>query len=506
MRTRNTIRNIFFSFLNMALTTLLAFFSRIIFARVLSQEYLGVSGLFTSILTVLSLAELGIGDAICYSLYEPLAKRDTEKVKALMQFYGKIYRLIGFGILLLGILLLPVYPLMIGQTVTIDHLNVIYLLFVLNTSVSYFGVYKKNLIIYDQHEYIANLNNLIFYGARIVTQSILLIITKNYIVYLIIQVAFTILENISISCKADHSYPFLKEKSKIEIPVQEIRKIKKNTYAIMLQKIGDALLNSMDNILLSRLFGLVVAGVYSNYCLVFNSLGEIIWRLFTSAAASIGNLNASESTEKLYSSFKASFFINAYFAGLMACCVTASMQTFIKVAFGEKYLLGMGTLMALVVSFYLNRMRSATTSFRSATGVFYHGRYMTLIQAVINIFASIICATYFGVTGIFIGTSISILTTTFWLEPMLLYKYIFERPLVEYFSIYAKYLIHTIVCTALCFWITNVIPENLIGFILKGGVSAVCFSTIYFLTFRKNKEMNYFVDRVRAVLTSFIKI
>ena len=500
MRTRNTIRNIFFSFLNMGVTTLLAFVARIIFARILSQEYLGVSGLFTSILTVLSLTELGLGEAICYSLYEPLAKRDIEKIKALMNFYGKIYRLIAVGVLLLGILLLPIYPLMIGQTVTIDHLNAIYLLFVLNTSVSYFYVYKKNLIIYDQHEYIANLNNLFFYGARIVAQSAFLIITKNYIVYLVVQVAFTIFENMAISYKADHYYPFLKEKNKVEISAQRIQKIKKDTYSIMLQKIGDVLLNSMDNIMLSRLFGLVVAGIYSNYCLVFNSLGGIVWRLFSSATASIGNLNASESVEKLYDSFKASFFANAYFTGLMVCCVTTSMQTFIRVAFGKEYLLGMDTLMALIVSFYVNRMRSAATSFRSATGLFYRGRYITLSQAIINILASIVCAKCFGVTGIFIGTSVSILTTTFWMEPMLLYRDIFKRPLAEYFVVYAKYLLHVIICTTLCFWMTKSIPETLKGFILKGGISAVCFSALYFVIFRKSNEMKYFIDRGRALL------
>lgn len=500
MRTKKTIRNIFFSFLNMGITTLLAFVSRMIFARVLSQEYLGVSGLFTSILTVLSLAELGIGEAICYSLYEPLANNDSEKIQGLMQFYGKVYRTIGLLIFLLGVLLLPVYPFIISDDSAVDHLDTIYLLFVLNTSVSYFGVYKKNLIIYDQRKYIADIYNLIFYSIRIVIQTVFLVITKNYILYLVIQVVFTISENLAISWKANHDYPFLKGKNKIDLPVAVFSSIKKNTFALLLHKVGDILLNSMDNIMLSRLFGLAVTGIYSNYQMVFNSLGGIVWRIFSSATASIGNLNASESKEKMYTSFKASFFMNSYFTGLMVCCVSASIQSFIRLAFGQEYLLDIGTLVALILAFYVNRMREAITSFKSATGTFYYDRYVTLIQAVVNIVVSVILSHFLGVKGIFIGTSFSIISTTFWVEPMVLYKYSFEQPLANFFLLYAKYTLKIAALSILSFGVTQWIPEGIIGLFLKGIISAFMFSAVYLLLHCRTSEMKYFIERFRSAI------
>lgn len=500
MRTKKTLRNIFFSFLNMGITTFLAFVSRMIFARILSQEYLGVSGLFTSILTVLSLAELGIGEAICYSLYEPLAKDDSKKIQGLMQFYGKLYRTIGTFIFLIGILLLPIYPLMIGGNSAVEHLDTVYLLFVLNTSVSYFGVYKKNLIIYDQREYVANIYNLIFYALRIITQTVFLVITKNYLLYLVIQVAFTISENLAISWKANHDYPFLKSKNKVDLSSTEISSIKKNTFALLLHKVGDILLNSMDNIMLSSFFGLVITGIYSNYQMVFNSLGGVVWRIFSSATASIGNLNAIGSKEKMYTSFKASFFMNSYFTGLMVCCSVASMQTFIRLAFGQEYLLGFGTLVALLFAFYVNRMRAAIASFRSATGAFYFDRYVTLIQAAVNIVASIVFSRFWSVTGIFIGTIFSIASTTFWVEPMVLYKHSFEQPLTGFFLLYAKYTLHIAALSILSFFATQWIRGDVVGLFLKGIISALIFSTLYLLTYCKTPEMKYFMERLRTVI------
>ncbi len=500
MRTQKTIRNIIFSFINTGATTLLSFVSRIVFARVLSQEYLGVSGLFTSILTVLSLAELGIGDAIGYSLYEPLAKNDLKKVQGLMQLYGKIYRAIGGLVLLAGVLLLPVYPFMISGSSTVENLDLIYFLFILNTSVSYFGVYKKNLIVYDQRAYIANIYNLIFYGVRIIAQTVFLLITRNYIIYLVIQVIFTILENLVISARANLDYPFLKKKDKQIIPQEEIRTIKKNTFALMLHKMGDVLLNSMDNILLSKLYGLAITGIYSNYYMVFNSLGGIIWRIFSSATASIGNLNASDSKEKMYDTFKASLFVNSFFTGLVVCCAMTSMQSFIRLAFGEDYLLDMGTLIALVVAFYVNRMRSAITSFRDATGAFYYDRYVTLIQAVVNIVSSFIFAHFWGIAGVFVGTSFSIITTTFWVEPLVLYRHSFEQPLGDYFIRYAKYTLLIAAISILAVCLTQSIPNGLVGLCVRGVSSAIIFSGLYLAINHRSPEMKYFVGRISGVV------
>lgn len=203
MRSKSSAKNLVVALIGQAFGLIISFIARIIFVKFLSDEYLGLNGLFTNLLTMLSLVELGVGSALVYSLYKPLADGDNEKVKSLMDLYRKAYNIIGGVVLIIGILFIPFYRYLISEVPSISHLDFIYILFVLNTAISYFYSYKRSLIICDQKRYIATIYRYVFYFLLNVFQIIVLFLTHNYILYLITQVVFTWLENICISIKAD---------------------------------------------------------------------------------------------------------------------------------------------------------------------------------------------------------------------------------------------------------------------------------------------------------------
>ena len=280
MRTKNSIINLVVALIGQLTGIIISFFARLIFIRLLGSEYLGLNGLFTNILTILSLAELGIGSAIIFSLYKPLAQNNKSVIKSLMNLYKVTYRIIGITIIILGFIFLPFYKYLINDIPQIPYLDLIFLMFVLNTAVSYFFSYKKSLIICDQKRYITIIYKYFYYFLLNFIQIIILLLTKNYLLYLVIQIFFTIIENISLSHKANKLYPYLKEKN-IEPLNKDIKKeIKRNISAMMRHKLGGMVVNSTDNILISKFIGLTAVGIYSNYYLIINAFQLIFNKFF----------------------------------------------------------------------------------------------------------------------------------------------------------------------------------------------------------------------------------
>ena len=223
-RTNNSIRNLVTAITGQGLGLGVSFIARIFFINTLGREYLGLNGLFTNILTLLSLAELGVGEAINFSLYKPLAENDTKKCAMLMQLYKKVYNVIGILILLIGISLTPFLHLIIKNMPDIPYIELIYILFVVNTAVSYFFSYKRNLIIADQKRYIATFYRYLAHVIFTAIEIVYLIFFKNFIGYVIIMIIATLSDNFMVSRKAEKMYPFLKENQKVPLD-EELKKV-----------------------------------------------------------------------------------------------------------------------------------------------------------------------------------------------------------------------------------------------------------------------------------------
>ena len=499
-RTKNSIINLITAFIGQIFGVAISFLTRMIFVKYLSSEYLGINGLFTNILTMISLAELGVGSAMVYSLYKPIAEENIEKIKSLMNLYKKAYRIIGIVILTLGIGFTPFYRYLISEVPNIPNLDIIYILFVINTGISYFYSYKRSLIICDQKKYIATIYRYGFYFIYNVAQIIVLVATQNYILYLMCQVISTVLENIAISIKANKMYPYLKDKNVKPLEKQEFNKIKKNVFAMMFHKIGGMVVNSTDNIILSKFVGIVSVGVYSNYYMIINGLELVTNQIFDAIVASVGNLGAKESKEKVKSVFDKVFFLNFWLFSFCAICLMCVFNNFIELWIGKEYLFELSVVVVIVIAFYLKGMRKTVLTFKDATGTFYQDRYKPIFESIINLIASIILAKKFGAAGVFLGTIISTLTTSIWVEPYVLYKYVFKEKSFTYFYKLIMYTILGICVCALTYWTClKITYTGILAIIIKLIICLIIPNVIYIILFRKTKEFKYYKGLVKRI-------
>ncbi len=492
MRSKSSAKNLVVALIGQAFGLIISFIARIIFVKFLSDEYLGLNGLFTNLLTMLSLVELGVGSALVYSLYKPLADGDNEKVKSLMDLYRKAYNIIGGVVLIIGILFIPFYRYLISEVPSISHLDFIYILFVLNTAISYFYSYKRSLIICDQKRYIATIYRYVFYFLLNVFQIIVLFLTHNYILYLITQVVFTWLENICISIKAYKMYPYLKDKNIKKLDKKELNTISKNVRAMLFHKIGGVVVNSTDNILISKLVGLIAVGMYSNYYLITSALDTITAQFFNAITASVGNLGACTNSKKVKETFNTTFFLNYLIYGVITVCLLILFNPFIEIWLGKKYLFDFDVVLVITVCFYLKGIRKTCLTFKDALGLFWQDRYKPIIESIINLVASIILGIKYGVLGIFMGTIISTVTTSLWIEPYVLYKYYFKENIIDYLYRFIKYTLVVVLTYLIVQKIVILISINgILGLLIKGVVSLILSILIMTIVFIKTNEIKH---------------
>ena len=501
-RTRNSVRNLATAIVGQGIGFVISFIARIFFIRTLGREYLGLNGLFTNILTILSLAELGVGEAITFSLYKPLAENNTKKCSMLMQLYKKVYTVIGVTILFIGLCLTPFLPLIIKDMPDIPYISLIYALFVVNTAVSYFFSYKRNLIIADQKRYIVTFYRYVAHAVFTFLEIVYLILFKNYIGYLLIMIAATLADNLMVSRKANKMYKFLDSEEKIPLDKESKDSIIKNTRAMMMHKVGGVVVNSTDNILLSMFVSLDSVGLYSNYFFITNAINSVTTHVFNSVTASVGNLFATSDSKNAYRIFKEIYFLDYLMYSFIAVSLMCLFNPFIELWVGKEFLFGFDIVCIIVVNFYIAGMRKSVLTFREASGLFYKDRWKSVFEAIINLGTSIVLAINFGTFGVFLGTFISSMTVCVWVEPLVLYKYGFKEKLREYFKLYIMYAIITIAVCALTYFLCSLINfGRFVSFIIKAFICLLVPNIINSIIFGRTAEYKYFKDLIKRIFS-----
>ncbi|MBQ9764516.1 MAG: oligosaccharide flippase family protein [Phascolarctobacterium sp.] len=484
------LKNLKFSVLNYIVVNLLKFIVRIVFVRHLSLEYLGINGLFSNILAVLSLAELGVGPAIVYSLYKPLALGDKEAVKSIMKLFKKLYISIGFVIGSLGLCLYPFLDSFIKDKPDIADLNYFYLLFLLNTVVSYFWSYQRNLLIADKKLYFVNAYQAIVQVAVAVAQIIGLVLLESYWCFIVLMLLGTVVENFVIARKAYAEYPYIKEES-CELDESVLGEIVKNTKAMVIHKLAGIIVFSSSNIILSKFVGLVAVGLYSNYYMVITVMNTLAGKLFEAITANVGHILVVNDDEKKVQSFKIMEFVTALQVSVMSVGMYVLFNPFITLWLGKEFLFDKATVVCLVVLFYLMFMRKAVLLYRDASGLFWQDRYKAISEMIINLVATIYLVQHYGVLGVVCGGIISTMLTCFWLEPFILFKYSLPMSLNNYFMDYFKYTTVTILCALGLEYVSEVFINgySLISFILFGSFIVIFVSLVWFGLFRNREEV-----------------
>lgn len=501
MRTKNSIKNIYISILTQIIITLLGFISRKVFIDSLGTEYLGVNGLLTNVLSMLSLVEGGIGSSIVYNLYKPLAENNQPKVIALVQLYKRIYGVLAIVIFLLSLTLYPFLGVFMKSESVITSINIIYFIFVAKNMISYLNAHKWSLINADQKGYVLAKYNLVFNIITTISKIIILMLTKNYILFLLIETGIFIIQNLWNGKIVNQRYTYIKTKKKYSIEREVKNNLITNVKALFLHNIGSYCVFGTDNILISAFISVKAVGLYSNYTMIIGQLSSLLTPIIGGIGASVGNLIAIESKEKNYEVFNVIYLINFWIYGVCAIFLYNLLEPFINWWLGEGLLLDKLTFIIILINFYISGMRSSVITFKTKAGIFNNDKYVPLIEAVINLGSSIILVKYFGLAGIFMGTTISTITLPLWIQSKLVYNNVFNKSVNQYFKKYFLYLGLTIIIGLLTTVLSNIITiTGIIGLVFKGVICVTVPNIILVLIFYRTDEFKYILNIIKNIL------
>ena len=501
-RTEYSARNTSITLVAQMIAIIMGYVTRMVFTRTLSESYVGINSLFTDILNVLALTELGIGTAISFALYKSIAEGDIERQKSLMRLFQRIYRLVALAVAMAGMLVVPFLGYLIGDAGDVDHVFLIYLLYLVSSVISYLFAYKRMLIDAHQRSYISTLYFTFYLVIQYILQIIILITTRSLISVLIVHLLCTLGNNIFLSRKADALYPYLRDKAVEPLPAEERQGIIKNIRAMMMHKFGDVVVNNTDNLLLAGMVGIVSVAKYSNYYLIIGSIRQLLDQTFRGITASVGNLGATEKNwERVRTIFEVSFFAGQWMYGFASICLFQLLNQFISISFGKNYVFSTPLVFVLCMNFFVTGMRQAVLIFRDSLGLFRYDRYKSLVEALVNLVVSVLLVLRFGVIGVFFGTFIGTMLISFWVEPYVLYKKEFHCPIAPYFGHYAVYsaVVFTVgaithaVCKLVC-------GEGFGAFITKFLICVSLPNLLFLLCYHRTREFRFLWQKLTLLL------
>lgn len=503
-RTSKSLRNIFVALSCQLLMTVAGFAARKVFLLVLDTEYLGLSGLFSSVLTMLSLAELGIGPAMIFSLYKPLADNDIQVCRSLMRLYKKVYLIIGTVILSAGILISPFISVFLKEVPgQIGHISFIFVLFVIDTAISYFFSYKRSLIIADQSYYQIDIAHTATYILRNGMQIAVLFLTGSYYLFLVIQILSTVCENLWLSKWADKYFGWLKDCAKAEPLPREIRTpIVRNVKAMVFHRVGGVVSDAIDNVVISYFFGVAFLGLYSNYLLVIDAVKKFVTAIFSAISASIGDFGTTEGEESSYILYRRIEFLNFWIAVFCSTCIYVLLPPFIGLFFGEQYKIDQRIFIMVSVNFYIEFMRKTILTFKESYGLPWYDRYKPIVGAVVNIITSVAFSFKFGIIGVFIGTTITQLCVNVWVEAKVVFNHAFGKSVLVFLE---EYMVYAGICFAVI-TLTKGINGMLWGFSDSVNFIIGCFicvllpNIIVVILFNHTEEMRYVKSMIKGLL------
>lgn len=497
MRTERAIRNVVVSLLSYTLFLILGFVTRAYFARLLGAEYLGINGLFSNIISLMSVVELGFGSAVIYNLYRPLSENNTKQIKAIIDFYKRIYRFVACIVLFFGVILTPFIPQIVGYTNIKDNIYIIFVLFIVDSVSSYLLSYKRAIFYADQKEFVITfIHTWVVFCVKL-SQIIVLFFLKNYFLFLLIQIISNVAENVVIMILANQQYPYLKN-SNSEILNENIREdIIRKVKGLFFHQIGGALVLSTDNIILSmtKNLGIIAVGKYSNYVLLTSTLSSFLGLFFNSITASVGNLIIEKDSEAVYLVYKKVLFLNAALCNFVSVSLLICIEPFISLWIGREFLLPSSLSVYIIINFYIQNMKRTCGLFRNAAGIFYENRFVPIVEVIINLVVSLLLVNIIGISGVVLGTIISSMVHWFYDFPKFLYFGVLKKSVQQYISDFLPYLgtflVSVFVSEILCYYVRLFDLQLILSLIVHVMIGVLVPNVIFFLVFYRKDEYLY---------------
>lgn len=445
------------------LKMVLSFIVRTIFIYYLGSKVLGLNSLLISILTTLSLAELGIGNAIIFSLYKPVAENNWSVIKSIMNLYRKIYRILAVLIFFIGLLILPFLPMIVGNSM-IPHIKLYFLILLVNSSVSYLLTYNRSLIMADQKNYVVSLIDFLMYGITSILQIAFLVFLKSYILYLVTQVVFTLLGNVMLTIFVHRHYGNnYVNMALAPIPEPIISKFKKNVIGTFANKLGDVVVNGTDNILISIFINISTVGLYSNYQLIITAVQTLLLNVSGAMTSSIGNFASLNKTSKQVDLFYLHQFMNYTLTFFSSAFLLALLTPFITIWVGSNYLLSSGITVMMVINFVINRQRNSGNVFIDALGLAYEQRLKPLIEAGANLALSVLFLWKFhlGIFGILLATNMTSLLIAMPFETFVVFSKGFKLSVKNFYVNYTRIVLEIGINLLIIYGVMYFFYENL---------------------------------------------
>lgn len=507
-RTSNSIKNSISSLGTYIVITLMSLIFQSIFIKNLGSEYNGIKSLFSNILSMLSVAELGFGSAIVYHLYKPIAEQNIEEIRTLIKYYRKVYHIVAIIIFIIGICLIPFIPSIVGQVNIKENVRILFLLYLLNTVFSYLLTYKRSILYASQKTYVTNVIGIVFNILSNIIQIASILIFNNFIVYLINIIILSLTENIIINIYINKKYTYIKDLKKTYPMKKDILKdIKEKVKGLIYHKIGEFIVLGTDNIIISMTdgLGIVTVGLYTNYNMIIGRVKGMFQSLLGSYTASVGNLLIKENNEKARNIYKSMLLLNSWLFCFAIISIYCMIEPFVKIWIGQEYILSKFVLITLIVNLYIEGLRNTSNTFKSAAGIFYEDRFIPLIESVVNIVASLIFVRIFGLAGVFLGTITSTMILFLYSYPKYVYKLVLKSTYKEYFQLHIKHILITIISCIITGGISSHINVSnaWIELILNGLLCLILPNIIYFVFVMKMPEFEFYKGKLKNILMKY---
>lgn len=488
-RSKNAGRNILFGVLHNLYNIFVPFLLRTLLIKLLGERYLGLNSLFTSILQVLNLAELGVGSAMVYSMYKPIADDDEAAICALMALYRRFYFLIGLFIAAAGLCLTPFLPHLVKMdTVPADvNVYILYLMNLASTVVSYWlYAYKNCLLTAHQRNDVVSKVNMVSSTATYILQLLVLIALRNFYLYTLAAMSVSVLSNLATALIVNRMYPRYHPAGKL--PKEITASIGRNIRDLFTSKVGAVIYDSADTIVVSAYLGLTVLAIYQNYYYILTSVAAFLMVVFRSITAGIGNSLTTESREKNYKDFGKLTFIICWISGFCAVCMLCLYQPLMELWMGKRLMFDFEVVVCFCIYFYLRQVNNILTTYKDAAGMWHEDRFRPLVAALSNLALNLMLVRYIGIYGVILSTVLAVVAIG---QPWLLHNLftvLFDRRgLAPYVR---KLLGYTVLCAAegaVCYWVCLLLPTAglMATLALRLGVCLVIPNAVHLLIYRR---------------------
>jgi O-antigen/teichoic acid export membrane protein len=500
-RTENATRNIIWGIIEKVMTLLLPFITRTVLIKMIGAQYLGLNTLFTSILHVLSISELGIGTAIVFSMYKPIAEKDNEKLCALINVYRKIYFAVGTVILVAGLAITPFIKKLIKSSYPDDiNIYILFLIYLFNTVIGYYLYAYQSAIFtaYQRSDLISKRTALVSCISNVL-QICVLFLFRNYYMYVIIIPLATIITNFMNAYLARKMFPNIVCKGKIT--KEEKTGLKKRITGLLSYKIYGVIFDSVDVVVISAFIGLTELAIYNNYFYVQKSILGFMMIITSSITAGIGSKMITNSVEDNYKDFKNLVFAQGWICSWASVCMFCLYQHFMTWWVGEELTFPFSTMCLMTLYFFIPRLTNMSYTYREAAGLWWEDRFRPLISTVVNLGINLILVQIIGINGVVISTLVcSVFINIPW-GTHILFKNYFKRSSAEYFRHIFFYFTVTIIVALITFFICSLLPsKGLLFLLVKGVVCCVIPNILFWLVYHKRPEFQMIIELINKIM------